>query len=198
MWEHPRTQPVHTQSAVAQSHYSACYWPHSHSAAQHWISQPQPALLPPLGIDWLLDFLRCSSHTVSLLTLHCPHSAVLAVHLPWVSLPPHPVSFFLPHSLCCFYPSSVSPVPSLSLPPPSPSLPSPRSRLYFWTTEKPYLAVCSAQPWQSCQFTCLDCHTLYPVSTTHHNYNPCISKSTWYSAMSDQHPILHTNLPVNV
>lgn len=196
MWEHPRTQPVHTQSAVAQSHYSACYWPHSHSSAQHWISQPQPALLPPLGIDWLLDFLRCSSHTVSLLTLHCPHSAMLAVHLPWVSLPPHPVS------------PSFSLILSVAFTPPR----YPLSRLsphltlsslamvtaFFRTTEKPYLAVCSAQPWQSCQFTCLDCCTLYPVSTTHRNYNPCISKSTWYSAMSDQHPILYTNLPVNV
>lgn len=52
----------------------------------------------------------------------------------------------------------------------------------------PYLAVCSAQPWQSCQFTCLDCCILYSVSKTHCNYNPCMSKCTWYMAMSEQHP----------
>lgn len=67
----------------------------------------------------------------------------------------------------------------------------------------PYLAVCSAQPWQSCQFTCLDCCILYSVSKTHCNYNPCISKCTWYAAMSEQHPyhdfpkccILHGSVP---
>ena len=115
MWEHPRTQPVHTQSAVAQSHYSACYWPLSHSAAQHWISQPQPALLPLWGIDWLLDFLRCSSHTPSLPypTLYTlPRARCLSSPGLSSSLPPC-LSVFLSNS------GSLVPSPSLCLPPSS-------------------------------------------------------------------------------
>lgn len=111
MWEHPRTQPVHTQSAVAQSHYSACYWPLSHSAAQHWISQPRPVSLPLWGIDWLHDFLRCSSHTLSLsLTLHCPQCSVHAVYLSSVPLHSH-----LPVYLSCSFVLSFCPSCSSSL-----------------------------------------------------------------------------------
>lgn len=93
-----------------------------------------------------------------------------------------PLSLSLPFFLC-FLTRSLLPLlplcPSLSL-----SLcHGPSSSL---DNRKPYLAVCSAQPWQSCQFTCLDCCILYPVSKTHCNYNPCISKRTWYIAMSDQ------------
>lgn len=193
MWEHPRTQPVHTQSAVAQSHYSACYWPLSHSAAQHWISQPRPVSLPLWGIDWLHDFLRCSSHTLSLsLTLHCPQCSMHAVYLSSVPLHSHlPVYLFCSFALsfCPSCSSSLSLVLSLS-----PSL-SPLATVPALSLDNriPYLAVCSAQPWQSCQFTCLDCCILYSVSKTHCNYNPCISKCTWYMAMSEQHIITSPN-----
>lgn len=189
MWEHPRTQPVHTKSAVAQSHYSACYWTLSHSAAQHWISQPQPAVLLLRGIDWLLDFPRCSSHTLSLSLTLLP-SIVLT---PLCTLSIFPLSHPLPTSLS---------LASLSLSPRLPSvlplsLPLPRSQpLFFFLLDnrKPYLAVCSAPPWQSCQFTCLDCRILYLVSKTHCNYNPCINKCTWYTAISDQHPVSYPHL----
>lgn len=119
MWEHPRTQPVHTQSAVAQSHYSACYWPLSHSAAQHWISQPKPASLPLWGIHWLLDFLRLLvSHS---LPPFPPLSSLLrALCLSFLGLPPSPprcLSFSLILSL------SVLPLLLLCMPFPV-SLPS--------------------------------------------------------------------------
>lgn len=133
MWEHPRTQPVHTQSAVAQSHYSACYWPLSHSAAQHWISQPKPAPLPLWGIDWLLDFLRCLSHARSL--PYPPLSSLLCAHLLSFlchSLSPHltvcpSFSLILSLSLRCPCSSSVSLFPSLS---PSRSTCHGRSQLF--------------------------------------------------------------------
>lgn len=183
---------------MAQSHYSACYWPLSHSAAQHWISQPQPALLPLWGIDWLLDFLRCSSHTLPPL----PSIVLAPPCLPSIfplslsfSLSPY-LSYSFSPSLCCLYSSSVSFLSRLSLSrPPSLSL-SPLATVTAFSLDnrKPYLAVCSAQPWQSCQFTCLDCRILYPVSKTYCNYNPCISKCTWYTAMSDQHPVSYAHL----
>lgn len=125
MWEHPRTQPVHTQSAVAQSHYSACYWPLSHSAAQHWISQPQPAPLPLWGIDWLLDFLRCSSHTHSLPYPLLSSPLCRSCRLSFLCLSPFLSFYVFSLALCC--PCSRSARLSLS---PFATVPA-----LLWTTE---------------------------------------------------------------
>lgn len=91
------------------------------------------SLAASLGnIDWLLDFLRCSSHTLSL--PYPPLSSVpCACRLSSLDFS-STLSLYFSHSSshCCLY-SSVSPA-SLSL---SPSffLPLPRSQLLLWTTE---------------------------------------------------------------
>lgn len=108
--------------------------------------------------------------------LHARRLSSLDVYLPTSSLILSPPPLPLLH---LSIPRPVSPSLSLLATVPALSL----------DNRKPYLAVCSAQPWQSCQFTCLDCCILYPVSKTYCNYNPRISKCTWYTAMSDQHPV---------
>lgn len=104
-------------------------------------------------------------------------------------------SLFLTPSLPpCLSPLFLSP-PSAFCPPSLSPLATVTASLFFLLdNRKPYLAVCSAPPWQSCQFTCLDCRILYLVSKTHCNYNPCISKCTWYTAISDQHPVSYPHL----
>lgn len=121
-----------------------------------------------------------SSHTLSLLSP--PLSSLPRVcHLSFLS--PHPppptfLSIFLIHpSRSCFL--SVSLFAMVTA--------------FPLDNRKPRLAVCSARLWQSCQFTCLDCRVLYPVSTTLCNYNPCISKCTWYKAVHDLYHV-HTFL----
>lgn len=53
----------------------------------------------------------------------------------------------------------------------------------------PHLAVCAAPPHQSCQFTCLDCCILCPVSKTHCNYHSCISKGSCNTACVKNPPL---------
>lgn len=117
------------------------------------------------------------------------------------SVSPEPSIVFTPPRLSSIFPQSPPPTPtflSIFLIHPSHSCFLSLSLFAMVTAfpldnRKPYLAVCSARLWQSCQITCLDCRVLYPVSTTHCNYNPCISKCTWYKAVHDLYHI-HTFL----
>lgn len=60
---------------------------------------------------------------------------------------------------------------------------------------KPYLAVRSAQPWKSWQFTCSHCRILYPFFQTRRNYNPCINKWTWLETVCGRYAASNTHLP---
>lgn len=120
--EHPRTQPVHTQSAVAQSHYSACYWPLSHGAAQHRISQPQPAELPLWGQQTGFLIFRGARLTLAPPPPPPPLSSLPGVcRLSFLSVSPSlpPRLYLLPSST----PSSVLCLPLLCIQPSSPALP---------------------------------------------------------------------------
>lgn len=139
-WHNPITQP-------AIGPFSQ--WPDQSSTAGPAAS---PGTTGPL-----LDFPRRSSRGGS------PPIPTTAIVL---APPPAPgVCRLSPHSFSCLPPVSISPPHPLLRSPPLPSLsllPLATVTAFSLDDAAPHLAVRSARPRQSCQFTCLECRILPP------------------------------------